>query len=464
MDPKTLVSKYREYVHGNRLEMRRVVLDSNMLPSVLAAGDIQIDSSNDLLSSFVGTVRTECQIAAQNQQSVLILIFGHGAEEGYGVAVGGVSTPDKCPRLTTQTMSKAIGKAADVTLLMTSCYSGGWVIKSNRMTSKAMLNATMMTAAGPGNASESWAISGSSGRAAGSIFASALLKSAIKQQIREEGDEEEEEIMASSSYLGWAKLIYDTGRSEVDRLFHKHEIMFSAQNDAWGMEWTARSSIPWTDYKAKWEMLRTILVDTSNPLTNRAPDSNISSPRSLAKLALGESRSIHLGEGFRGSFANIVREQASQYLNSFPGNPAVGGNTLYHSSFHSLVRGEDFDNEELEELSDVLSYRAAIMGWATDCKNYLDLTIDDAHLFDTWGWEQLLNEEKWNIYKNIRNAVFESRIIGPPAPGQGLSYAKAVDYLAIAFYESNRPKAQVMAELGKLLKSKLFLSSRMYDV
>lgn len=145
MDPKTLVSKYKEYVHGNRHEMRRVVLDASVLPDVLAAGDIRIESPNEFLSTFLGTVRTECQIAAQNQQPVLILIFGHGAEEGYGVAIGGKSKPDGCPRLTTRTKSIAIGTAADVTLLMTSCYFGGWVIKSNQMKSKALINATVMS-------------------------------------------------------------------------------------------------------------------------------------------------------------------------------------------------------------------------------------------------------------------------------------------------------------------------------
>jgi hypothetical protein len=59
MDPKTLIFKYKEYVHGNRHEMRRVVLDASMLSDVLAAGDIRIESPNELLSTFLGTVRTE---------------------------------------------------------------------------------------------------------------------------------------------------------------------------------------------------------------------------------------------------------------------------------------------------------------------------------------------------------------------------------------------------------------------
>jgi hypothetical protein len=120
--------------------------------------------------------------------------------------------------------------------------------------------------------SESWARSESSRCAAGSIFASALLQSVIKEQIREEEDEGEDDIRASSPYLGWAKAIYDTSRNEVDRWFHQHDIKFAAQNDTWGMDWNTRSGIPKTDYKGKWEMLRSIPIDTSNPLSTAIAD------------------------------------------------------------------------------------------------------------------------------------------------------------------------------------------------
>lgn len=185
--PNSLVSTYTEYVHGNRLEMRRVVLDATMLPNVIAAGDIHVVKPNDLLADFTKIVQTECQTASQNNKPVLILIFGHGDVVTYGVAIGGETTPDKSPRLTIDKMREAIGKSADVTLMMISCYSGGWVVKTNRMTSKPALNATILTAAGPKVESESWTISDFSGRAAGSIFVSALLQAAIKQQAQDEG-------------------------------------------------------------------------------------------------------------------------------------------------------------------------------------------------------------------------------------------------------------------------------------
>lgn len=66
VDPKMLVSKYGEYVHGNRLGTCRVVLDTDMLPNILATSDIPVTNNNELLDTFIGTVRTECRVAAQN--------------------------------------------------------------------------------------------------------------------------------------------------------------------------------------------------------------------------------------------------------------------------------------------------------------------------------------------------------------------------------------------------------------
>jgi hypothetical protein len=467
VDPVDLVIKYKEFVHGNRLEMRRVVLDAEMLPDIQRAGNIRIISPNNLLERFLATIRSECQLAALNKESVLILIFGHGDRDSYGVSIGGKATALTAPRLKVEDLKVAVGNTAKVALLMTSCFSGGWVIKKARDGSKAMLNATVMAAAGPKMVSESWAKSESSGRAAGSIYASALVKAAIQMQIvDEEEDENEDEIRSSSAYVGWAKFIHDIGRNEVDRLFWKHDIKFAAQNDVWDSEWKTVSGLPRVDYKAKWEMLRTIPIDTANPLTNRAPNGNFETASSMAALSLGESGSVTLGQEFRGSFANIVREQAQQYLNSFPGNDASGCNS-HHAWFQRLIRGEKTDKEHLEYLSNVLCYRMSIMKWATDLKDYLELPIDDGHHFDTWAWEQRTLEgsningpdgskarENWKRYQDIREDILDAGILDSPAMAQGFFYSKPSEYLAIGFYESNRPKVQILNEIMKLVARK----------
>jgi hypothetical protein len=470
VDPAHLVTQYKESVHGNRSEMRRVVLDAEMLPDIQKAGNIRVVTANDLLERFLSTVRAECQIARSNQESVLILIFGHGDTGSYGVAIGGSRATATAPRLQIESMRIAIGNTPNVALVMTSCYSGGWVIKETPDRTKA-LNATMMTAAGPGKFSESWAKSESSGRAAGSIFASALVKAAIKMQIQdEEEDENEDEITSSSAYVGWAKLICDTGRTEVDRLFWKHDVRFSAQDDTWDAEWRTVSAIQMADYKAKWESLKSIPVDISNPITNRAPGSGFEV--ATERLSIGESGSVTIGQEFPGSFMNILREQARQYVNSFPGNDAGGCNN-HHGTFQELARGDEFDQEfsndreYLGNLSNELCYRRALMTLATNYKDYLELEIADGDLFDTWPWQVKILEacdinepdqrkarEPWTRYQKIHSAIHDAGIFPHPAPGQGLGYSKPSEYLAIAFYDSGRPEAQILDEIQKLARRK----------
>lgn len=410
VNPADLVAKYNEFVHGNPLGARRVVLDKNMLPSIEQQQNIRTVAANILLDRFLSTVEDECKIATWNDQHVLILIFGHGEGGNFGVAIGGQTTTIAAPRLTIPHMKSAIGHAKHVAMIMTSCYSGGWVMKRSGDGSKAALNATVMTAAGHLNVSESWAKSESSGRAAGSIYASTILQSAIQMQIADkEGVESQEEIESSTSYIGWAKFICDVGEKDVDRLFHNHNISFAAQNDLWGSEWKDTSSLPPADYKSKWEMLRTVPVDTANPLVNRDP-TNVQF--GMASLSIGQSGSTSSGQGFLGNFSNIVAEQARQYLNSFPGNDASGCNPQ-HSYFRLLAKGEIpdqgdiFDQEHLENLSTELRYRMSLMEVATRYKDFLGLPIEDCHLFDTWNWVAWFNgtQNEWRIYEEIHAEV-----------------------------------------------------------
>ncbi|ELR08992.1 hypothetical protein GMDG_00610 [Pseudogymnoascus destructans 20631-21] len=306
-----------------------------------------------------------------------------------------------------------------------------------------------MAAAGSKTMSESWAKSESSGQATGSIYASTILQSAIQMQIAtKEGVESQEDIETSPSYVGWAKFIHDIGSNQVDRMFWRHKIEFSAQDYLWGSNHESVSNLPMVDYKSKWEMLKVIPIDTANPMRNRAPNANVGG--SMASLGVGEYGSTTLGQAFPGNFTNIVAEQARQYLMSFPGNDASGSNPQ-HSWFRRIARGQITDSEHLEILSDELCYRNALTGVATRYKAFLELQMEDAHLFDTWAWvqEQEPNEQ-WDRFSKIHDAIHDASIFGHPAPSQGFFFAKPTEYLAIAFVKSGRSMEQVLAEIKKL--------------
>ena len=83
VDPANLVSKYKEFVHSNHLEIRPIVLDTEMLLDIQRAGNICVVTPDDLPERFLATVRSKCRLAVSNQESVLFLIFRHSDKNTY---------------------------------------------------------------------------------------------------------------------------------------------------------------------------------------------------------------------------------------------------------------------------------------------------------------------------------------------------------------------------------------------
>ncbi|KAI9784487.1 MAG: hypothetical protein M1839_002144 [Geoglossum umbratile] len=295
-----------------------------MLPAILSRGNIRVVPPTLLLERFLATVRSECNIACEQKQSVFLLIFGHGMEGTYGIAIGGDCTSYHAPLLTVNSLKQAIGSTVEVGMLLTSCYSGGWVIQPQ-------LNVTVMTAAGPKEESESWSKSESSGCALGSIYASAVVQALFKMKYPSATQYQgtplweslQQQEITSSTFAEFARVIYRTLVDDVDSLGQLHDVRFSAQDDAWETEWRPRSGIPLNIFKERWEMLRSIPIDTADPRTNRTPHAGES-------RLLGDQTDIQLGEGLQGSMIicgihGVTQMMAYHYLNSFPGNDHHGG-------------------------------------------------------------------------------------------------------------------------------------------
>ncbi|KAI9861256.1 MAG: hypothetical protein M1813_005429 [Trichoglossum hirsutum] len=450
LSPGGLVEKYREYAHGNRLGERRIVLDRMMLSGVLSTGNIRVVSADILCERFLATVQSECSIAEKLHQPVLLLIFGHGEENTHGVVLGcrrdGVIITESLLHI--NSIKRVIGQKAEVAALLTSCFSGGWVVRPD-------LNTTVMAAAGPGVESESWPKSESSGRATGSIYASAVLQSLVKLEMNA-GNNERDLDTSSLTYAELSKVIYRTLLDDVDRLGETHEIGFSAKDDLWEVEWRTRSGIPLTTYKERWETLRCIPLDKADFTTNRG--FNSLTPSTAAQMSQG----LHGGNTLRG-LHRMVEAQAREYLRSYPGSDSYGGNSI-HTDFRDLLKGKPFDMTWLEHLSDILIYRLSLMRFATDFKDFLKLQFPDCETYDVDAWKhryyyekrqqnevgQIANEKIKRFEETTRLITREHRIFGTSLLGeQGLSYIKPRVYLAIALVESEMPLTQVEVGLDK---------------
>jgi hypothetical protein len=82
-EPSELVDKYGPYLHGNPYANQKIVLDSTQLPH-----DVCTVSNVDLLPKFLETLRSTCQIAKSSNEKVLVLCFGHGDKDTYGITTG----------------------------------------------------------------------------------------------------------------------------------------------------------------------------------------------------------------------------------------------------------------------------------------------------------------------------------------------------------------------------------------
>ncbi|KAI9779312.1 MAG: hypothetical protein M1839_007420 [Geoglossum umbratile] len=444
-----------------------------MLPAILSRGDIWVVPPKLLHERFLATVRSECNIAREQKQSVFLLIFGHGAKGTYGIAIGGERESYHAPLLTVNLLKQAIGFGVDVGMLLTSCFSGGWVIQPQ-------LNVTAMTAAGPKQKSESWSKGESSGRASGSIYASAVIQALFKMenpsatQFQDTSPSESlpQREISSSSFAEFARVIYRTLVDDVDSLGQCHDIGFSAQDDAWETEWRPRSGIPLNTFKERWEMLRSIPIDTADSRTNRTPYAGES-------RLLGDQTDIQLSEGLRGSIVirginRVTQMMAYHYLNSFPGNDHHGTNAE-HGKIRDFLTGKGYPHEA-ETFHPILAYRLHSMELATDYKDYLSLTFPDcnSHDFDAWlgdicldcrqqGLPGQVAQKRLKYYRDVQSCIGDSEIFDLALPGQGWTYSKPDDYLAAAMCNSNLLLTQVGEAVAKLQALKAVRMAKLMD-
>lgn len=71
------------------------------------------------------TVEEQAREAEKNSEHLIILVFGHGRGGDYGVYIGELDHSV----LQVRGLRQAIPRGLNTTLLMTSCYSGRWLVQ-----------------------------------------------------------------------------------------------------------------------------------------------------------------------------------------------------------------------------------------------------------------------------------------------------------------------------------------------
>ena len=443
-DPADLASQYGEYVHGNEYVGRQVVLDREQQPD---AHTLRILPADDLLDGFVQYLTATCKEAAAASEPVLLCIFAHGQENTFSVFVGKYNLDEGTgPRLCIKDLLPILDENQNLslTLMMTSCYSGGWAISPDLATESGR-RITTMTAAGPKRASESWPVSRSMGRHAGSLWASSILNSL--------------QVTTDDAFTGPEMKAYTTGefareisyqlRHVVDPRFGSiHDERFTAQDDQWEEAYHDRTEIPLAHYRYRLQELRQIPARpfTEIRLNRSATNAEVeawdkqnpqSASRNTAAIAMGS---------FGGSMSALkkqIRLQAMEYMASHPGRDTLAPNIAAHHRFKLCIAQPEILSEEVwEAVLEALLYRNQMMGVAQTLLTMACMEYTPPSQFDLDTWQlavQRDSPQKEERFYEIVGIIIDTQIFPEPTDRhmQGMKWTKPSRWLGAAFTDSD---------------------------
>ena len=255
-----------------------------------------------MVTNFLNAVKAECDLARNQDQPLLVMLFGHGDSTSKGVQLGleVVQGKTTLPLLEMDAFREAVGGNVQVTVLSTACFSGGWAINPQ-------LNTTILAAAGPSPSSgsskyitgesEAWAASSTMGRYCGSIYATAVIDTLAQENAPHIENLKEGQVMPeeerSATYSTFANTIYQVLFTRVDKWAAVHDIRFSAQDDAWDMEWKQRTGLPLAQYRSRWDSLPEAAAD---PAASSSRDPSYNDPsEDLGQVPRGATGSARIG-------------------------------------------------------------------------------------------------------------------------------------------------------------------------
>ncbi|KAI9759328.1 MAG: hypothetical protein M1840_003376 [Geoglossum simile] len=430
------------------------MLEERLLDPILEAETLRVVEPKILLEHFIKTVEGECKEVKKAGQDILLLVFGHGDNETYGITIRSISNTEfremTAPRLQISRLRVAVGKRVKCTLLLIFCYSGGWAMNPD-------LNPTVIAAAGHGAKSQSWNASLARGFSS-SIIVLAILYAILASEVKDEkslGKSEMiyQELWTIETYAEMSCLIHNHLKQN-DRFHDHHEISFAAQHDKWMEVWRERTSIPMAFFKERWEKL-SVLPAQADRFSNRDPSSiftglfvlsGLSETRSESAMWLTSTKTMP-------QIYTMVRALAAGYAKSFPGMDNVSINTTLHTGVRSLLAGEgNFEGQvdSMLALRYILSYRLEGMTMATNYKDFLSLDYPDctsccveAWTFPLYKSKEKEAKEKLAKYREAKSMIKVVKIFSTAVDGQGYDYNKPEEYLAIAFVESRKSKNEV---------------------
>jgi hypothetical protein len=444
MSPEYLVKKYQCYAQGNpKTSERRIVLDHDILPQT----NITIVEPENLLERFLWAVKSESAEAARRDQTVVLIILGHGEPFTFRIALGGKGdqaiTKHNQNRLDQSMISRSLHKSARATLVTTSCYSGGWTLSP-------LFNVNTLTAIDAFN--ESLSFSGATmGRLCGSPFVSAIVQALIRVTILDLGIESESNELQQ---LAWT---FNALTHSVYQAYRTREgapntdppqpmPTFAAGHDAWEQDFE-KSGLSRIDYLGRWDMLR------------KVPAAEELGASVTGAIALPESTRYLPSTALR----RILCHKATRYLNSFPGVPTGGLNVRITQDCRRLFDNVvEISDQKLQRIGQALDYRLYdVMARATIYKRVLNVEFVACEDFDCEAFIQQIQQRvplvaRMDVarkYQELLNMVHSKNLFDDPLPGEGWAYIKGQRYLAAIIFDQGWTHDEALARMTYLVEN-----------
>ena len=458
---------------GNPYEERKIVLDRAVCNSG-AVNDIKVVNPKELRTTYLWLLETEAEEARRLNQTLLVLNFSHGEMETKGFWIGDEDNLADC-LLIREDFQNAIGKKKlDATLITTSCFSGGWIVKPDP------LNFTAVTAANADEVSMSWQESNSIGRMCGSPFVSTLIEtSGVMEQSERD-----------VSFRDYTNMLLDVTKTDVDRVCQLYGISFRPQDDYWNMDYRERTGVPLHDLWKRWNMLRPHPVQpaygnpalnrypnplglpgghdddaawqtylTFNPVTDIAPTGGFLG--ASGSKTIGGSLRNRLGNGSEkevlANFHKHVLRQVAKYEKSFPGPGGMTSNAILNSDIRYIREPKnEITAELLQRILNTLKYRSIMIRHANTLALFYKISGKSCGTFDiTPDLTNVKNHrENSQKYSYIFNRLRTEPIFPKPAPGQGRGFEMPVQYLAIALTFSGWNQGKVDGAINHMASCK----------
>jgi hypothetical protein len=256
-EPSKLLKKHGPYYHGPTSECPKVVLAPELLETDITP--VTVVPPAKMIDKFLNEV-SKAAARAKDGQPILLMVFCHGSDDHQLLLDNGNSGKG----LSLVRLQGALGNAR-ATLLVTACYSGGWVVAPD-------FNSTTLAAATPLKTSLSFPLSASLGRACGSIFAGAIINALsnvsspllAEEEAQKEQNESTERLqpdepteIQTETYNEFCRSVTTVLKARGISGSQTDAFCFSAQDDRWTFSWSRRTAIPLARFKERWDNLPT---------------------------------------------------------------------------------------------------------------------------------------------------------------------------------------------------------------